>query len=49
VEGSRKNVAAGFIPAWNLVLEFDRQAADYFEDNGVMRRSGGDKPRHYTG
>jgi hypothetical protein len=29
-EGFRKNVAAGFIPAWNLAFVFGRRSADYF-------------------
>ena len=49
VDGFHKNVAAGFIPAWNLALVFGRRSVEYFVQIGVMRRSGGDKPRHYTG
>ncbi len=39
----------GFIPARTLVLVFYRRSADTSVDKGVIRRSGGDKPRRYTG
>jgi hypothetical protein len=41
-------VAAGFIPAWTLVFVIDRHSVDSSVDNGLIRRSGGDKPRRYT-
>jgi len=36
-----------FIPARNLVHVFDRPSVYRFVDHGVIRRSGGDKPRRY--
>ena len=40
-------VVAGFIPARALVFVNDRHSVDSSVNNGLTRRSGGDKPRRY--